>query len=193
MYKELKAAVLITILFTVLTGIVYPLAVTAAAQTLFAKQANGSMLERGGKVVGSELIGQSFARPEYFHPRPSAAGIGYDGGGSSGSNLGPTNPALVDRLSKGAAQFRAENPTYKGAIPSDAITASGSGLDPEISPANAKVQVARVASARGINPGTLQAFVEALTERRTFGVLGEPRVNVVKLNMKLDDVFPVRR
>jgi K+-transporting ATPase ATPase C chain len=193
MYKELRAAVLITILFTVLTGILYPLAVTGAAQTLFPKQANGSFVERRGQVVGSALIGQSFARPEYFHPRPSAAGTGYDGGASSGSNLGPTNPSLVDRLSKGAAQFRAENPTYKGAIPSDAITASGSGLDPEISPANAKAQVARVAGTRGIDPGAVQTVVETFTKQRTFGVLGEPRVNVVELNMKLDEMFPVAR
>jgi K+-transporting ATPase ATPase C chain len=192
MYKELRGAVMITLLFTVLTGIVYPLAVTGAAQTLFAKQANGSMLERGGKVIGSELIGQNFARPEYFHPRPSAAGAGYDGGGSSGSNLGPGNPALADRLKRGAEQFRAENPTFSEPIPSDAITASGSGLDPEISPANARVQIARVASTRGMDPKALEGVVEAFTQRRAFGILGEPRVNVLKLNMRLDELVPVR-
>ena len=193
MYKELRAAILITILFTVGTGILYPLAVTGVAQTIFGKQANGSMVERNGKVVGSELIGQNFARPEYFHPRPSAAGSGYDGGASSGSNLGPTNPALADRLTKAAAQFRSENPGFTGAIPADAITTSGSGLDPEISPANAKAQVARVATARGMNPDTLQAIVQALTDQRTLGILGEPRVNVVKLNLKLDELVPLKR
>jgi K+-transporting ATPase ATPase C chain len=193
MYKELKSAVLITICFTVITGILYPLAITGVAQLIFPRQANGSILRRNGKVVGSELIGQNFARPEYFHPRPSAAGSGYDGAASSGSNLGPTNPALADRLSKGGAQFRSENRTYTGAIPADAITASASGLDPEISPANARVQTLRVASARKMNPDTLQAIVDAMAEGRTLGLLGEPRVNVVKLNMKLDELVPFQR
>jgi K+-transporting ATPase ATPase C chain len=193
MYKELKSAVLITICFTVITGILYPLAITGIAQLIFPRQANGTMLQRHGKVVGSELIGQNFARPEYFHSRPSAAGSGYDGAGSSGSNLGPTNPALADRLAKGAAQFRSENPTFTGAVPADAITASASGLDPEISPANARVQTLRVASARKMNPDTLQAIVDTMAEGRTLGLLGEPRVNVVKLNMKLDELVPLER
>src|SRR5947208_2629929 len=142
MWKQLKPAILITLVFTVLTGIVYPLAVTGAAQAMFRKQANGSLIERNGQTIGSELLGQNFAKPEYFHPRPSAAGSGYDAANSGGSNLGPTNAALADRLMKDAAQFRKDNPDYTGAIPADAITTSGSGLDPEISPANALAQAA---------------------------------------------------
>lgn len=129
MLKELRPAILITIVMTILTGLIYPLAVTGIAQTLFRSQANGSLIEHKGKVIGSALIGQNFAKPEYFHPRPSAAGSnGYDGGNSSGSNLGPTNPALKDRLTKDAAQFRKENPEFTGEIPADAITTSASGL-----------------------------------------------------------------
>jgi K+-transporting ATPase ATPase C chain len=187
MFSELKPAILITIVMTFLTGILYPLAMTGAAQALFPRLANGSLVEQNGKVIGSELIGQNFAKPEYFHPRPSAAGAnGYDASSSGGSNLGPTNPALNDRLTKDAAQFRKDNPDYNGPIPADAITASGSGLDPEISPANALAQAGRVAKARGIGMDKVQDLIREHTEGRTFGLLGEARVNVLKLNLALD-------
>jgi K+-transporting ATPase ATPase C chain len=186
MLSELKPAILITIVFTLLTGLAYPLAVTGLAQTLFHKQANGSLLERNGQAIGSELIGQGFAKPEYFHPRPSAAGSGYDAANSSGSNLGPTNPALADRLTKDAAQFRKDNPEYSGPIPADAITASGSGLDPEISPANAYAQAARVARARAAPKEKIDSLIAASASSRDLGFLGEPRVNVLKLNLALD-------
>ncbi len=148
MLKELRPALFITIIFTVITGLVYPLAITGLAQVVFPSQANGSLIEANGHVIGSELIGQSFSKPEYFHPRPSAAGNGYDAASSGGSNLGPTNPALEKRLRGSAAAFRKENPDFIGPIPADAITASGSGLDPHISPANAAAQISRVAAAR---------------------------------------------
>ena len=193
MFQELKPAILITIVLTVLTGIAYPLAITGVCQAVFHKQANGSLVERNGKVIGSELIGQNFTRPRYFHPRPSAAGQnGYDASASSGSNLGPTNPVLADRLAKGADQFRKENPDYAGPIPADAITTSGSGLDPEISPANALAQVPRVAKARGTTEDSVRQFLLSRVEGRDLGFLGEPRVNVLKLNMALDRQFPVR-
>jgi len=191
MFNELKPAILITIVFTLLTGIAYPLAITGICQTLFQKQANGSLIERNRKVVGSELIGQDFTKPGYFHPRPSAAGQnGYDAGASSGSNLGPTNPALADRLTKDAARFRNENPDYTGPIPADAITTPGSGLDPEISPANALAQVPRVAKARGATDETIRQIVLSSVQGRDLGFLGEPRVNVLALNLKLDKQFP---
>jgi K+-transporting ATPase ATPase C chain len=186
MLSELKPAILITIVFTILTGLIYPLAVTGAAQVLFRHQANGSLIENNGRVIGSELIGQNFAKPEYFHPRPSAAGSGYDAANSSGSNLGPTNPALADRLTKDAAQFRKDNPDYTGAIPADAITASASGLDPDISPANAAAQAARVAKARNVALDAVRRLIADNTKGRDLGFLGEPRVNVLKLNMALD-------
>ncbi len=191
MWKEMKPAILITFVLTIITGIAYPLAVTGLAQTLFHKQANGSLIERNGKVIGSEIIGQNFAKPEYFHPRPSQNS--YDAANSGGSNLGPTNPALNDRLTKDAAQFRKDNPDFTGAIPADAITASASGLDPEISPANALAQAARVAKARGASLDTVQNLVAANTAQRDLGVLGEPRVNVLKLNLALDAALPVRK
>ncbi|HEY4084862.1 MAG TPA: potassium-transporting ATPase subunit KdpC [Bryobacteraceae bacterium] len=193
MWKELKPAILVTVMFTILTGIVYPLAVTGAAKAMFPSQARGSLIEREGKVVGSELIGQNFTRPEYFHPRPSAAGTGYDAGASSGSNLGPTNPALVERLAKDAAKFREENPRFEGAIPADAITTSGSGLDPDISPANALAQAERVALARGVPADSVRQVILASLEARDLGVLGEPRVNVLKLNLTMDEKAPIRK
>lgn len=193
MFSELKPAILITIVLTVLTGIIYPLAMTGISQALFHKQANGSLIERNGTVIGSELIGQSFTKPEYFHPRPSAAGSnGYDATSSGGSNLGPTNPALADRLNKDAAQFRKDNPDYTGPIPADAITTSGSGLDPEISPANALAQAARVAQARQASKDAVENLIHANTQARDLGVLGEPRVNVLKLNLALDQSFPAK-
>jgi K+-transporting ATPase ATPase C chain len=191
MLKELKPAILITFVLTIITGILYPLAVTGIAQTIFHKQANGSLIERDGKVIGSEIIGQNFTKSEYFHPRPSQNS--YDAANSGGSNLGPTNPALADRLKKDAAQFRKDNPDFTGPIPADAITTSASGLDPEISPANALAQAARVARARGASADAVQNLVAANTQQRDLGVLGEPRVNVLKLNMALDQAYPVKR
>jgi len=191
MLKELKPAILITFVFTILTGILYPLAVTGVAQAMFHNKANGSLIERNGKVIGSEIIGQNFAKPEYFHPRPSQNS--YDAANSGGSNLGPTNPALADRLKKDGEAFRKENPDFSGPIPADAITASGSGLDPEISPANALAQVTRVAKARGVPSDTVRALVEANIARRDLAVLGEPRVNVLKLNIAVDDAYPLKR
>ena len=190
MLKELKPAILITFVLTILTGILYPLAVTGIAQTIFHKQANGSLIERDGKVIGSEIIGQNFTRPEYFHPRPSQNS--YDAANSGGSNLGPTNPALADRLKKDAAQFHKDNPDFTGPIPADAITTSASGLDPEITPANALAQAARVAQARRASPDAVRNLVAANTAQRDLGVLGEPRVNVLKLNMALDQTYPVK-
>ena len=191
MLKELRPAILITFILTIITGILYPLAVTGIAQTIFHKQANGSLIERDGKVIGSEIIGQNFTKPEYFHPRPSQNS--YDAANSGGSNLGPTNPALADRLKKDAETFRKDNPYYTGPIPADAITASGSGLDPEISPANAIAQAARVAKTRGASTDAVQNLVAINTKQRDLGVLGEPRVNVLKLNMALDQAYPVKR
>src|SRR5580692_8283187 len=180
MFSELKPAILITIVFTVLTGILYPLAVTGVAQLAFPHQANGSLVPAAANAVGSSLIAQNFTRPEYFHPRPSAAGDkGYDPNSSSPSNLGPTNPALADRLKKDAAAFHKDNPDYTGPIPADAITMSGSGLDPDISPANAMAQSARVAKARNASPDKIAELVTAHTEGRQYGFFGEPRVNVL--------------
>jgi K+-transporting ATPase ATPase C chain len=193
MLSELRPAILMTIVFTILTGILYPLGVTGAAQALFPHQANGSLVTKSGNVIGSALIGQNFAKPDYFHSRPSGAGAnGYDAANSGGSNLGPTNPALSDRLAKDAAQFRKDNPDYSGTIPADAITASASGLDPEISPANALAQARRVAKARGVTEDSIRSLVGAAIQTRDLGVLGEPRVNVLKLNMALDEHLPVR-
>ena len=192
MLSEFKPAILITIVLTVLTGIAYPLAITGITQTLFHKQANGSLIERDGVVTGSELIGQNFTKPEYFYSRPSAAGRnGYDATSSGGSNLGPGNPALADRLTKDAARFRKDNPGYMGPIPSDAITTSGSGLDPDISPANALAQAPRVARARGTLAGAIESLVHANIAGRDLGIFGEPRVNVLKLNLALDEKFPL--
>ena len=186
MWSEMKPAILITIVFTILTGLLYPLAVTGAAQAMFRKQANGSLIEKDGKVIGSELISQNFTKPEYFHPRPSAAGNGYDAANSSGSNLGPTNPALGDRLTKDAAQFRKDNPDFSGPIPADAITTSASGLDPDISPEGALFQVPRVAKARSLPEDRVRQLVAENTSGRLIGLFGEPRVNVLALNLALD-------
>ncbi len=194
MLSELKPAILITLVLTVLTGILYPLAVTGIAQLAFPHQANGSLVPAAnGKYIGSSLIAQNFTKPEYFHPRPSAAGDkGYDPTSSSPSNLGPTNPALADRLKKDAAAFRKDNPDYSGPIPADAITESASGLDPDITPANAMAQSARVAKARNQSPDRIAELVTAHTQGRQFGFLGEPRVNVLELNMALDQAYPIK-
>jgi K+-transporting ATPase ATPase C chain len=186
MWNELKPAALAVLLFTLLTGLAYPLAVTAAAQLLFRDRANGSRIERDGRIVGSELIGQPFSGPGRFWSRPSATGPAYHGGASAGSNLGPTNPALHARVEASVAALRATH--GDGAIPVDLATASGSGLDPHISPAAARYQIARVARERGLPVDDVDRLVNAHVEPRSFGVLGEPRVNVLRLNLALDEL-----
>jgi K+-transporting ATPase ATPase C chain len=193
MIKHLGPAFRMTLFLTVLTGLIYPAVVTGLSQVLFRHQANGSLIAQNGKVIGSELIGQNFTMPKYFHPRPSAAGSnGYDPTASAGSNLGPTNQKLFDRVKAAAEQFRKENPTYTGLIPADALTASGSGLDPDISVANAEAQADRVAKARNASRDQILAMVSQTTKGRGLGFLGEPSVNVLKLNLALDSRYPVR-
>jgi K+-transporting ATPase ATPase C chain len=172
---------------TVLTGVVYPLVVTAIAQLAFPLEANGSLVEVHGRVVGSHLLGQAFASPRYFWSRPSATSPGsYNSAASSGSNLGPTNPALRAAVTQRVAALRAADPRHTASVPVDLVTASGSGLDPHISPAAAAYQVARIAHARGLTEDQVRDLVTAHTEGRTFGLLGEPRVNVLELNLALD-------
>lgn len=190
MLKQLKIAFWMTIVTTILCGIIYPLAVTAAARLLFPRQSRGTIVVSNGKTVGSTLIGQSFVSPEYFHPRPSAAGNGYDPLASGGSNLGPTNHQLADRIQADTARLRAENPGVP--VPADLLAASASGLDPEISPEAAYFQVPRVAKARSISEPELRALIRAHTLQRQFGFLGEPRVNVLELNLTLDAAHPLR-
>ncbi|WP_031437366.1 potassium-transporting ATPase subunit KdpC [Methylobacter tundripaludum] len=188
MTNHIKPAILMLLFFTVLTGIAYPLAVTFSAQTLLPSQANGSLLGSKEQPVGSELIGQAFSLPEYFWGRPSATSPGpYNGGASSGSNQGPTNPALIDVVQARVKALRDADPTHSGAIPVDLVTASASGLDPHISPAAAVYQISRVALARHMSPASVRELVERYTETRQWGVLGEPRVNVLKLNLALDN------
>jgi K+-transporting ATPase ATPase C chain len=186
---NLRVAVLIAIATTVVFGLLYPLAVTAVAQILLPHQANGSLIEKNGQVVGSELIGQTFAGPGYFHSRPSNAGTGYDAANSSGSNLAPTNHQLLDRIKSDSAKLHAENPNTP--IPVDLITASGSGLDPEISPAAAEFQVARIAKDRNISESEVRQLVAKHTLARQFGFLGEPRVRVLELNLDLNATHPL--
>ena len=193
MLEQLLPAVRITLVLTVLAGMLYPALVTGIAQAIFPKQANGSLIEVNGKVVGSELIGQKFSKPEYFQGRPSAAGDGYDAANSGASNFGPTNQKLVNRIKADADKFHKENPDFTGPFPADLLTASASGLDPHLSPASAMAQVARVAKARGITQDQAQQMVERFTEPRQLGFLGESRVNVLKLNLALDSVYPVKR
>ncbi len=188
MKRNLIISVLMTIATTVLLGIIYPLVVTGISQVIFPKEANGQLLESSGKVVGSRIIGQAFSSPGYFHSRPSAAGNGYDATASNGSQWGPTNQKLVDRVKGDVAAAQAENPGAP--IPIDLVTASGSGLDPEISPAAAAFQVPRVAKARGISEPQLQQLLAGHRENRQWGFLGEPRVNVLELNLDLDKQFP---
>jgi len=183
----LRPALTLLILLTVLTGLAYPLAVTGLAQLVFPAQANGSLLLKDGKPVGSALIGQRFFAPKYFWGRPSATlPQGYNGTGSSGSNLGPTNPALAEAAKQRIAALRSVDPGNTAPVPVDLVTASGSGLDPEISPAAAQYQLARVARARGLPLAEVQALVARCTRGRQLGVLGEPRVNVLELNLALD-------
>jgi K+-transporting ATPase ATPase C chain len=191
MLSQLWPALRINIFLTILLGVGYPLAVTGVSQLLFPHQANGSLITKGNQVVGSELIGQNFTRPEYFQPRPSAAGNdGYDPTASGGYNYGPTNQKLIDRVKASVDKFHKENPDYSGPIPADLLTGSGSGLDPDISPASAQAQEPRVAKARGISADQLNQLVTQYTQSPDLGLLGEPRVNVLKLNLALDQQFP---
>ncbi|MCI0744558.1 MAG: potassium-transporting ATPase subunit KdpC [Verrucomicrobia subdivision 3 bacterium] len=194
MWQQLTPALRMMIIFTVLTGLVYPGVITGLAQLIFSRQANGSLVSRNARIVGSELLGQSFTKPEYFHGRPSAAGDinENDASASGGSNLGPTSQKLIDRVRASVADIRKSNPDATGALPGDSVTAWGSGLVPHISPATAELLVARVARARAASPDAIRQFVQQHTERRDFGVLGEPRVNVLALNLALDERLPVK-
>ncbi len=184
---ELKTAVAVTLALAVIVCGAYPFAVLAVAQGVFPSQANGSLVTGGGSILGSSLLGQPFTERRYFHPRPSAAGSGYDAAASGGSNLGPTSRGLVETVQARVAQYRTENGLAPDTpVPADAVTASASGLDPDISVKNALLQAARVARARGWEPDTVGQFVRKHTQGRTFGVLGEPRVNVLRLNLAMD-------
>jgi potassium-transporting ATPase KdpC subunit len=190
MTKNLMVAIRFTVITTIVFGLGYPLLVTGLSQWIFPKQANGSLIVKNGQVVGSRLIGQAFSGDKYFHSRPSNAGNGYDATASGGSNLAPTNQALVTRVSQDVAKLQQENPGTP--IPADLVTSSGSGLDPDISPASAEFQLPRVAKARGMTEDQLRKLVAKHTEPRQFGILGEPRVNVLELNLDLDASAPAK-
>ena len=189
MKRNLLTSILFTVVTTVIFGLLYPLGITGLAQVLFHDRANGQLIEKNGKIVGSRIIGQLFIGPGYFHSRPSSAGTGYDATSSGGSNLAPTNKALIERVKGDVDKAHAENPSTP--VPADLVTASGSGLDPEISPAAAEFQVPRVAKERGIPEGDVRSLVQKFTRDRQFGVLGEPGVNVVELNLELDRTLPI--
>jgi K+-transporting ATPase ATPase C chain len=190
--NQLRPAIVMTLLLCVITGFAYPGVVTVLSQTLFPRQAVGSLITVNGRVVGSELIGQRFTRPYYFHSRPSAAGAGYDATASGGSNKGPTDRRLADSIiAPRVADAIATDGAMKGHVPADMVTASASGLDPHISPANALLQSARVARSRGADSAAVRHLVESRVERRQLGVLGEARVNVLLLNIALDSLFPL--
>lgn len=191
MVNQIRPAIVMMALFTLLLGVAYPLAVTGVGQALFPYQANGSLVrDRDGTLRGSALIGQPFAETRYLHPRPSAAGDGYDASASSGSNLGPMNDDLKTRVAEGVAAIRAED--GPGVIPADAVTTSGSGLDPDISPAYARLQAARVAQARGVSVEQVQSIIDRRTEQPLLGFIGQPRVNVLMVNRELDARLPAR-
>jgi len=191
MKKNLLISIWMTIATTILLGIIYPLVVTGLAQVLFRDKANGQLIQRGGKVVGSRIIGQPFSTPGYFHSRPSAAGNGYDAANSGGTNLGPTNQKLIDRVKQDVSTLQAENPGKP--VPVDLVTTSASGLDPDITPAAAEFQVPRVARARGITEDELRLLVARHTAGRQLGFLGESRVNVLELNLDLDANYPPKQ
>jgi K+-transporting ATPase ATPase C chain len=187
MLSQARPAIVATAFFTLLLGVAYPLAITGIAQVAFPAQAGGSLIrDAGGHVIGSALLAQGFALPKYLHPRPSAAGMGYDASNSSGSNLGPMNADLIKRVGKDTDALRGEGP---GAVPADAVTTSASGLDPDISPANALRQAGRIATARGLPPAAVQQVINASVQGPWLGVFGQPRVNVLKANMALDAAF----
>jgi potassium-transporting ATPase KdpC subunit len=186
--RDVITATLMTLVTTLLLGIVYPLTMTAVAEVIFPEKARGQIVERDGRAIGSRVIGQRFTSPEYFHGRPSAAGDGYDAANSGATNLGPTNRKLVEAARQNIAAARKENPS--AAVPVDLVTSSASGLDPHISPASAYFQVPRVARARGTNADDVRRLVDSFVEPRQFGVFGEPRVNVLMLNLALDERFP---
>lgn len=189
--KQIYPAIAMTVVLTLLLGVIYPFVVTGLAQVIFPRQAAGSLIEKDGKVIGSSLIGQPFTGPGYFHSRPSAAGTGYDGTASGGTNLGPTSQKLMDNVKTAAEALREENPGSP--IPIDMVTASASGLDPHITPAAAEFQVPRIVKERGMNADQVRRLVREHTEGRQFGLLGEPRINVLELNLALDGVRPMAR
>jgi K+-transporting ATPase ATPase C chain len=191
MKKHLVTSILMTVVTTILLGIIYPFVVTGLAQLIFPRQANGSMITSNGTLIGSRLIGQPFSSPGYFRSRPSAAGTGYDAGNSGGSNLGPTNKMLIDRMNGDIQKAQGENPGTP--VPMDLVTTSGSGLDPHISPEAAAFQVPRIARERGISEADVSALVANHTEGRQLGFLGEPRVNVLELNLDLDTTHPMKK